>query len=139
MVLHAYATKRKRPVVNVFAPCWACHPRAGRKLWLRPDSQNQDLFFFEPVGTNSGAAAATPGVSSRFFLDPEGRQTDELQDWLQLVDELHRDGVPILPLFINGQVKVGCNGLTLKVGEHRVRLVSPICNRAWREKVRRGR
>ncbi|PNW74470.1 hypothetical protein CHLRE_12g485350v5 [Chlamydomonas reinhardtii] len=79
----------------------------SRKLWLRPDSQNQDLFFFEPVGTNSGAAAATPGVSSRFFLDPEGRQTDELQDWLQLVDELHRDGVPILPLFINGQVKHG--------------------------------
>ena len=99
---------------------WACHPRAGlaaRKLRLRQDPQNQDLFFFEPMDTNSAAAAASPGVNSRFFLDPEGRQTDELQDWLRLADELHREGEPILPLFINGLVKVGYN-----VAGHRVPL-----------------
>ncbi|PNW84398.1 hypothetical protein CHLRE_03g144144v5 [Chlamydomonas reinhardtii] len=80
---------------------------AARKLRLRQDPQNQDLFFFEPMDTNSAAAAASPGVNSRFFLDPEGRQTDELQDWLRLADELHREGEPILPLFINGLVKNG--------------------------------
>ena len=82
------------------------------KLQLRQDSQNQDLFFFEPMDTISGAAPASPGVSSSFFLDPEGRQTDELQNWLCLAKELYRAGKPILPLFINGPVKVGYNGLT---------------------------
>ncbi|PNH00649.1 hypothetical protein TSOC_013519 [Tetrabaena socialis] len=91
------------------------YPRAGPpacKLRLRQDSQNQDLFIFEPMDTISAAAAASPGVSSSFFLDPEGRQTDELQDWLGLAEDLHRAGKPILPLFINGPVKVGYNGLT---------------------------
>ncbi|PNW82964.1 hypothetical protein CHLRE_06g301450v5 [Chlamydomonas reinhardtii] len=77
------------------------------KLQLRQDSQNQDLFFFEPMDTISGAAPASPGVSSSFFLDPEGRQTDELQNWLCLAKELYRAGKPILPLFINGPVKSG--------------------------------
>ncbi|GFR45929.1 hypothetical protein Agub_g7391 [Astrephomene gubernaculifera] len=77
------------------------------KLRLRQDSQNQDLFFFEPMDTISAAAAASPGVNSRFFVDPEGRQTAELQDWLRIAEDLHREGQPILPLFINGQVKNG--------------------------------
>ncbi|KXZ55243.1 hypothetical protein GPECTOR_3g383 [Gonium pectorale] len=81
--------------------------RPACKLRLRQDSQNQDLSFFEPMDTISAAAAASPGVSSRFFLDPKGRQTGELQDWLCLAEDLHRVGQPILPLFINGQVKNG--------------------------------
>ncbi|PNH08872.1 hypothetical protein TSOC_004558, partial [Tetrabaena socialis] len=77
------------------------------KLQLRQDLQNPDLFFFEPMDTASAAAAASPGVSGRFFLDPKGMQTAELQDWLRLVKDLHRKGKPILPLFINGLVKNG--------------------------------
>ncbi|KXZ40944.1 hypothetical protein GPECTOR_1211g474 [Gonium pectorale] len=59
------------------------------------------------MDTISAAAAASPDVSSMFFLDPEGRQTRELQDWLGLAMVSHRHGKPILPLFINGQVKNG--------------------------------
>ncbi|EFJ39511.1 hypothetical protein VOLCADRAFT_108613, partial [Volvox carteri f. nagariensis] len=77
------------------------------KLQLRRDSQNQDLFFFEPMDTNSTAAAVRAGVSSRFFLDPEGRQIDELQKWLGLVEDEHRNGRPIPPLIINGLIKSG--------------------------------
>ncbi|GIL61063.1 hypothetical protein Vafri_15463 [Volvox africanus] len=77
------------------------------KLGLRQDSKNQDLFFFEPMDTISAAAAASPGMSSEFFLDPNGRLTNELQDWLRLAKDLHCKGKPILPLFINGQVKNG--------------------------------
>ncbi|GFR39969.1 hypothetical protein Agub_g499, partial [Astrephomene gubernaculifera] len=100
------------------AGCFMCmrlvgttgYPCAGPpacKLQLRQDSQNQDLFFFEPMDTVSAAAAASAGVSSRFFLDPEGRQIDELQDWLGLAEDMHREGRPIPPLFINGLVKSG--------------------------------
>ncbi|GIL86005.1 hypothetical protein Vretimale_9048 [Volvox reticuliferus] len=77
------------------------------KLRLRQDTQNQGLFFFEPMDTISAAAATSPGMSSRFFLDPEGRQTDELKDWLRLAEKLYHQGKPILPLFINGLVKSG--------------------------------
>ncbi|GIL64832.1 hypothetical protein Vafri_18688 [Volvox africanus] len=78
------------------------------KLRLRQDSQNQDLFFFEPMDTISAAAAASPGMSSGFFLDPNGRLTKGLLDWLLCsVENLHRKGKPIRPLFINGQVKTG--------------------------------
>ncbi|EFJ49507.1 hypothetical protein VOLCADRAFT_89774 [Volvox carteri f. nagariensis] len=103
------------------------------KLQLRRDSQNQDLFFFEPMDTNSTAAAVRAGVSSRFFLDPEGRQIDELQKWLGLVEDEHRNGRPIPPLIINGLIKVGYKGLT-KVGELLVQLASSTCNMVWSEK-----
>ncbi|EFJ39083.1 hypothetical protein VOLCADRAFT_101370, partial [Volvox carteri f. nagariensis] len=86
------------------------------KLQLRRDSQNQDLFFFEPMDTNSTAAAVRAGVSSRFFLDPEGRQIDELQKWLGLVEDEHRNGRPIPPLIINGLIK--CS-IYLQVRDHR--------------------
>ncbi|GIL82160.1 hypothetical protein Vretifemale_11086 [Volvox reticuliferus] len=86
----------------------------------------------------SAAAVASPGVTSTFFLDPKGRQTDELKNWLRLAEQLYHEGKPILPLFINGLVKVGCNGLNM-VEEHSVQLVSPTCNGAWREKVSRGK
>ncbi|GIL63340.1 hypothetical protein Vafri_17297 [Volvox africanus] len=78
------------------------------KLRLRQDSQNQDLFFFEPMDTISAAAAASPGMSSGFFLDPKGRLTKDLLDWLLCsVENLHHKGKSIRPLFINGQVKTG--------------------------------
>ncbi|PNW74180.1 hypothetical protein CHLRE_13g588405v5 [Chlamydomonas reinhardtii] len=79
------------------------------KLRLRQDVQNTDLYFFEPMDTSSAAAsAASPGVSSgSFFLDPEGKQKAELEDWLGLAMDLHGKGKPILPLFVNGQVKSG--------------------------------
>ncbi|GIL82263.1 hypothetical protein Vretifemale_11166 [Volvox reticuliferus] len=105
---------------------------------LRQDLQNQDLFFFEPMDAIGAAAVASPGVASRFFLDPMGRQTNELKSWLDRAEKLYCEGKPILPLFINGLVKVGCNGLNMDE-EHRVQLVSPTCNRAWREKVSRGK
>ncbi|EFJ50299.1 hypothetical protein VOLCADRAFT_103891 [Volvox carteri f. nagariensis] len=85
------------------------------KLQLRRDSQNQDLFFFEPMDTNSTAAAASAGVSSGFFLDPEGRQIDELQKWLGLVEDEHRNGRPIPPLIINGLIKSGKSYMLNKV------------------------
>ncbi|KAG2422357.1 hypothetical protein HXX76_016082 [Chlamydomonas incerta] len=96
-----------------------------RKLRLRQDSQEEDLFFFEPADTadtaaNTAAAAAAaataasaatitaPGVrAAGFFLDPGGRLTLELQDWLRLVKEYHVEGAPIAPLIINGLVKSG--------------------------------
>ncbi|GIM02251.1 hypothetical protein Vretimale_7165 [Volvox reticuliferus] len=79
----------------------------ARKLRLRQDLQNQDLFFFEPMDAISAAAVASPGVTSTFFLDPKGRQTDELKNWLRLAEQLYHEGKPILPLFINGLVKSG--------------------------------
>ena len=91
-----------------------------RKLRLRQDSQNEDLFFFEPMDTANTAANAagsvatlTSGVSSSFFLDPEGRQTFELQEWLRLVKDFHHEGKPIPPLLINGLVKVSSRRGTL--------------------------
>ncbi|EFJ42641.1 hypothetical protein VOLCADRAFT_107147 [Volvox carteri f. nagariensis] len=86
------------------------YPCAGLpacKLQLRQDSQNQDLFFFEPMDTVSAAAAASAGVSSMFFLDPEGRQIAELKKWLDLAEDEYCMGRPIRPLFINGLVKTG--------------------------------
>ncbi|KAG2452119.1 hypothetical protein HYH02_003152 [Chlamydomonas schloesseri] len=85
----------------------ACPPAC--KLRLRQDVLNTDLYFFEPMDTSSAAAsAASPGVSSgSFFLDPEGKQKAELEDWLGLAMDLHGKGKPILPLIINGQVKSG--------------------------------
>ncbi|GIL43695.1 hypothetical protein Vafri_1343 [Volvox africanus] len=60
------------------------------------------------MDTISAAAAASPGMSSGFFLDPNGRLTKDLLDWLLCsVEKLHRKGKPIRPLFINGQVKTG--------------------------------
>ncbi|EFJ42653.1 hypothetical protein VOLCADRAFT_97241 [Volvox carteri f. nagariensis] len=77
------------------------------KLQLRQDSQNQDLFFFEPMDTVSAAAATSAGVNSMFFLDPEGRQIAELKKWLDLAEDEYCMGRPIRPLFINGLVKTG--------------------------------
>ncbi|KAG2423514.1 hypothetical protein HXX76_015262 [Chlamydomonas incerta] len=82
-----------------------------RKLRLRQELQNEDLFFFEPAHTaDTAAATIAPGVRSasfHFFLDPGGRLTLELQDWLRLVKEYHVEGAPIAPLIINGLVKSG--------------------------------
>ncbi|EFJ39065.1 hypothetical protein VOLCADRAFT_108781, partial [Volvox carteri f. nagariensis] len=86
------------------------YPSAGLpacKLQLRQDSQNQDLFFFEPMDTVSAAAATSAGVNSMFFLDPKGRQIAELKKWLDLAEDEYCMGRPIRPLFINGLVKTG--------------------------------
>jgi hypothetical protein len=64
------------------------------------------------MDTISASPAASADVDSSFFLDPEGRHLDELQDWLRLANALHRKGKSIPPLFINGLVKVGCDGDT---------------------------
>ncbi|EFJ42654.1 hypothetical protein VOLCADRAFT_107155 [Volvox carteri f. nagariensis] len=101
------------------------------KLQLRQDSQNQDLFFFEPMDTVSAAAATSAGVNSMFFLDPKGRQIAELKKWLDLAEDEYCMGRPIRPLFINGLVKVGYNGLT-KDGELLVQLVSNPHEQGWR-------
>ena len=88
---------------------YSCTGLPACKLRLRQDVQNTDLYFFEPMDTSSAAAsAASLSVSSgSFFLDPEGKQKAELEDWLGLAMGLHGKGKPILPLFVNGQVKVG--------------------------------
>ncbi|KAG2487524.1 hypothetical protein HYH03_013805 [Edaphochlamys debaryana] len=78
------------------------------KLRLRQDPQHQDLFFFEPVDTaGSATAAASAGVGGAFFLDPEGRQVEELQVWLGFAEKGLRAGQPTPPLFVHGLVKTG--------------------------------
>ncbi|KAG2482115.1 hypothetical protein HYH03_018939 [Edaphochlamys debaryana] len=104
---------RKEKEESVEGPQHAAVVRAtpqvarGPKLRLRQDL-DPDLFFFEPVDTGgSAAASASAGCSSAFFLDPEGRQQEELQVWLGFAEKWHRAGRPIPPLYINGLVKTG--------------------------------
>ena len=46
-------------------------------------------------------------MGNKFFLDPDGKHITKLRAWLQLVNDQHRKGEHIVPLFINGLVKVG--------------------------------
>ncbi len=89
-----------------------CTGMSACKLRLEPDEQNPDLFFFKPLEAAGRVAvsAAAGRRTSRFFLDPKGRLTREVGDWLHLAERCYLGGTPVPPLYINGLVKVGGQG-----------------------------